>query len=94
MDKWIITEGVLQLVHAGIKCLFIPQNLWRPLDKFELPVDSKYILTDPDMSPSAITARNPFVGEDPGYHGSELSQEIISDTYYNIIKERWNLCEQ
>jgi hypothetical protein len=91
IDKWIITEGILQLVHAEIKFLFIPYNLWMPHEEMQVPVDPKYILKDRSLSQPAITHKNPFVGEDPGYHGSELSQEIIADHYYNLITNTWHL---
>lgn len=89
-DEWIIRDGVMQMYHAGIKFLFLPNLLW-PFDPnnhqqwrqvFPLILPDHYINLDPAMSPQSICGNNPFKGTDPGYHSSPLGQSKIADNFY------------
>lgn len=92
VDKWLMIEGALELVHHNIPFLFVPQILWTNYEHMvptESLIGKKYLLDDDSMSQPAITAMNRPIGPDPGYHGSEQSQEIIADNFLNIIRSRW-----
>jgi hypothetical protein len=89
-DEWIIRDGVMQMYHAGIKFLFLPNLLW-PFDPnnhqqwrqvFPLILPDHYINLDPAMSPQSICGNNPFKGTDPGYHSSPLGQSKIADNFH------------
>lgn len=90
MDEWIVREGVIMMYLDGIKFLVLPnllwkftpdyQNQWR--DAFPPLIPDHYINLDPMRTPQAICGNNPFIGEDPGYHGSPDSQEIIAEHFY------------
>lgn len=91
-DKWLMLEGAMELVHHKIPFLLVPQLLWSNFEHIESSADMigrKYLLEDDALSQPAITTLNQPIGDDPGYHGSELSQEIIANNFYNIIKSRW-----
>lgn len=94
LDKWLMIEGALELVHSGIPFLFVPQLLWinfEHIDSKASLIGEKYLLRDDSMSQAAVTTAYPFTGEDPGYHGSEQSQEVIAENFRNIMKERWDI---
>lgn len=95
MDQWIILEGIFQLYLNDIKFLFVPEILWAGSSEFEdkvRSIDQKYFVENSYPSPRQVVKDHPFSGPiDPGYHGSEESQEILSDMYYDIINKRWNL---
>lgn len=94
LDKWIMIEGAVELVHSGIPFLFVPQLLWinfEHIEKQQHLIGEKYLLIDDAQSQAAVTTAHPFIGEDPGYHGSELSQQIIADNFRKIMTERWDI---
>jgi hypothetical protein len=71
----------------GIKFIVLPNLLW-PFDPnnqgqwraaFPAIVPDHYIQLDPMRTPQVATGTYPFEGEDPGYHGSEVSQMVIAD---------------
>lgn len=89
-DEWIMRDGVMQMYHAGIKFLFLPNLLW-PFDPnnallwrgtFPSLLPDCYINLDPGMSPQSICGNNPFRGSDPGYHSSPAGQTIIAENFY------------
>jgi hypothetical protein len=90
-DEWIVREGVMMLYLEGIKFLVLPMLLW-PFDpdnqaqwRDAFPsnlIPDQYILLNESQSLLPVTGNNPFDGEDPGYHGSPLSQEIIAENFY------------
>lgn len=94
LDKWLMIEGALELVHSGIPFLFVPQLLWINFEHIESKshlIGEKYLLIDDSMSQTAITTEHTHTGEDPGYHGSEYSQELIANNFRKIMKERWGI---
>ena len=99
MDEWIIREGALAMYFAGISFLIVPVLLWpyEPgnaqvwRDAFPSVIPDEYVMWEETESILPITGNNPFVGEDPGYHGSELSQEIIANNYFRRITCDHNL---
>jgi hypothetical protein len=38
-----------------------------------------------------LTEKNIMTMRDPGYHTSPIGQEFLAETYYQLIKDRWNL---
>jgi len=90
MDEWIIVEGILRLYLEDIKFIVFPgllwpfdpdnQSLWR--DCIPSIVPDKYVVTNEPESVLPISGRNPFEGEDPGYHMSPQGQEIIAENWY------------
>lgn len=98
-DEWMFREGVLQMYLDGINFLVLPNLLW-PFDQtnpnqwrdaFPSIIPDRYIQMDPEQSPQTACGRNPFAGEDPGYHGNEQSQIIIANNWYSRIKNDFNL---
>jgi hypothetical protein len=98
-DEWIIVEGVLQMYLDGLNFLVQPSLLW-PFDPdnqqqwrqaFASIIPDRYIMLEEKQSVLPITGNNPFEGEDPGYHGSPYSQEIIANNWYNRIKDDFQL---
>ena len=94
-DEWIFVEGVLQMYLDEIKFLVLPNLLW-PFDPtninqwrnaFPSIIPDRYIQMDSNQSPQAICGKNPFEGEDPGYHGNEESQRIIAENWYRRITQ-------
>jgi hypothetical protein len=50
------------------------------------------------LTPYGIQDIYPFNGKesndyekDPGYHTSPTGQEFLAETYYQLIKDRWDL---
>jgi hypothetical protein len=90
-DEWIIREGVLMMYLEEIKFLLLPNLLW-PHDpdnhcfwreQFPSMIPDHYIMLDWRESPQTICGNNPFLGEDPGYHGNAHSQVLIADNWYS-----------
>ena len=87
MDEWIIRDGVMMMYLEGIKFIVHPNLLWpfdpanqtQWRDAFPSLIPDHYLQLDPMRTPQVACGLNPFRGEDPGYHGSEQSQEVISD---------------
>lgn len=87
MDEWMIREGVLMMYLDGINFIVMPNllwpfdpenhNLWR--EAFPSIIPDHYVQLNPGHTPQVACGNNPFKGEDPGYHGNEQSQELISD---------------
>ncbi len=93
-DKWLMIEAAMELVYENIPFLFVPQILWfnsEHIDRYARMIGMKYFLVEDSMSQPAVTTLNQPTGEDPGYHGSELSQEIIANNFFDIIKARWQI---
>ncbi len=94
-DEWIIVEGVLQMYFDGLAFFIQPSllwpwnpdnhNLWRQAFPGMLP--DKFIMLNEPESVLPLTGNNPFTGEDPGYHGSPRSQELIADNWYRRITQ-------
>lgn len=89
-DEWIMRDGVMQMYHAGIRFLFLPNLLW-PFDPnnttqwrgiFPAMLPDHYINLDPARSPQSICGNHSFRGSDPGYHSSPAGQAIIADNFY------------
>lgn len=85
-----MTEGVLQLYHDGLAFLLQPSLLW-PFDPnnlslwrqaFPAVIPDHFIMLNEKHSVLPLTGNNPFVGTDPGYHGSAHSQQLIADNWY------------
>jgi hypothetical protein len=92
-DRWIIRDGIMQLYYADIPFLLVANNLWtNDTIRKEIPkvVDDRYMTLKYEYTPAYATNEYPFVGDDPGYHGSEQSQEYLADIYYNTVKD-WGL---
>jgi hypothetical protein len=94
-DEWIMVEGILQMYFDGLAFLVQPSLLW-PWDPtntqlwrqaFPKIIPDHYIMLDESHSVLPLTGNNSFVGEDPGYHGSPYSQELIADNWYRRITE-------
>ena len=95
MDEWIIVEGVLQMYFDGLAFFVHPSLLW-PWDpqrgdlwrqSFPSILPDHYIMLTERESVLPLTGNNPFEGEDPGYHGSPCSQELIADNWYRRITQ-------
>jgi hypothetical protein len=41
-------------------------------------------------TPAYATNAYPFAGEDPGYHGSEASQEYLANRYCKLINKHYD----
>jgi hypothetical protein len=90
MDTWIIRDGIVQAYLAGIKFIVLPDNLWTcqtVRDIIPKIVPNRYLMTTQEWVPAHATFLHPFVGEDPGYHGSPESQKYLADIYYKVITE-------
>lgn len=94
-DEWIITEGVLQMFLDGLAFFVQPVLLW-PFDPnnqqqwrqaFPKILPDHYIMLNEPESVLPLTGNNPFVGEDPGYHGNEHSQVLIAENWYRRITQ-------
>jgi len=102
-DKWIIRDGLTQLKYHNIPFLVIPGTLlWSSVKELikdlTILLDEKYLLQDLTLTPYGIQDIYPFNGKesndyekDPGYHTSPTGQEFLAETYYQLIKDRWNL---
>ena len=99
MDEWIISDGLVRLVEAGIPFTVEGGLLWLDAVSGEmrkaLPaiVEDKYLRTTNEETLRYATWAHPLEDQnnDPGYHGNPKSQEYIADVYYNIMKNVWNL---
>lgn len=94
-DEWIMVEGVLQMYFDGLKFLVQPSLLW-PWDPnnqhqwrqaFPQILPDHYIMLNEPESVLPLTGNNSFDGEDPGYHGSPYSQELIAQNWYRRITQ-------
>lgn len=72
-------EGIKFIVHPNLLWPFEPNNQKQWRDAFPPIIPDHYIQLDPMRTPQTACGLYPFKGEDPGYHGSEQSQEVISD---------------
>ena len=95
MDEWIIVEGVLQMYFDGLAFFVQPSLLW-PWDPdnvnqwrqaFPSVLPNQYIMLNEPESVLPLTGNNTFTGEDPGYHGSPRSQELIAENWYRRITQ-------
>ena len=88
-DEWIIRDGIMQLYLANQPFLLVSNNLWTS-DTVRQAIPSiipdQYMTLEYEQTPAYATNRWPHVGEDPGYHGAEDSQEYLANIYYDIIK--------
>jgi hypothetical protein len=94
-DEWIITEGVLQMYFDQLAFLVQPSLLW-PWDPnnqsqwrnaFPKVIPDHFIMLNEPESVLPLTGNNTFVGEDPGYHGSPYSQELIANNWHHRIAQ-------
>jgi len=95
IDEWIIVEGILQMYFDGMAFFVQPSllwpwdptnaNLWRQAFPHILP--DHYIMLKERESVLPLTGNNTFEKEDPGYHGSPYSQELIANNWYRRITE-------
>lgn len=92
-DRWLISDGIFRLHHARIPFLLVACNIWTSdtvRAAFPLSIPDNCFTLKYEDTPAYATNAYPFVGEDPGYHGSEESQEYIANRYYlhirNLIK--------
>jgi hypothetical protein len=91
------------LKYHNIPFLVIPGTLlWSSVKELikdlTILLDEKYLLQDLTLTPYGIQDIYPFNGKesndyekDPGYHTSPTGQEFLAETYYQLIKDRWNL---
>jgi hypothetical protein len=93
-DEWIIRDGVMMMYLDGIKFIMTPWILW-PYDhtnptevRDTIPslIPNHYLQLDPNRTHQVACAMHPFTGEDPGYHGNEQSQDVISDWFLEQIQ--------
>lgn len=103
LDKWIMRDGFTQLKYHNIPFLVVPGTLlWSSVEELKTDLSTvlneKYLIQDLTLTPYGIQDIYPFKGKenndydkDPGYHTSLEGQEFLADTYYQVIKERWNL---
>jgi hypothetical protein len=75
-------EGINFLVIPGLLWPYDPgiSNQWRRT--FPEMIPYHYVVMEENESPLSICNRNPFKGQDPGYHGNALSQILIADNWY------------
>lgn len=94
-DEWIIVEGILQMYFEGLAFLVQPVLLW-PWDPnnvnqwrqaFPSILPDRFIMLHEPESVLPLTGNNTFEGEDPGYHGSPRSQELIAENWYRRITQ-------
>ena len=89
-DRWLISDGIFRLHAAEIPFLVVACNIWT-----SNTVRAAFPATIPDHcftlqyqdTPAYATNEYPHKGEDPGYHGSETSQEYLANQYYEHIKK-------
>lgn len=100
MDEWIISDGLVRLVEAGIPFSVEGGLLWPHTSmtgemRKALPsiITDKYLRLDNSECIGHATWLYPLKdkNDDPGYHGDPASQEHIAEVYYNIIKNVWGL---
>jgi len=88
-DRWLISDGIFRLFHANIPFLLVACNIWTSntvREAFPLVIPDHCLTLKYEDTPAYATNAYPFVGEDPGYHGSEESQEYLANKYYQLIK--------
>lgn len=94
-DEWIMVEGVMQMYFDGLAFLVQPSLLW-PWDPdnqllwrqaFPVIVPDHFIMLNERESVLPLTGNNSYQGQDPGYHGSPYSQELIAENWYRRITE-------
>lgn len=100
IDEWIITEGVLQMFHDGLKFLVQPVLLW-PFDPdnklqwrqaFPSIIPDHYIMFNEPESVLPICGNDDsFVGDDPGYHSGPAAQIKIAENWHRRITEDFGL---
>jgi hypothetical protein len=93
-DRYIVSDGIFRLHHAGIPFLLVACNIWTSdmvRDHFPRNIPDRCLTSDFEDTPAYATNEYPFSGEDPGYHGSEQSQEYLADRYLNIIRDRFKI---
>lgn len=91
-DEWIIMEGVLQMWQDDLDFLITAGMLWLPANSeqwrelFPRRMPDRLIWLDRMKSHQTACATHPIENnDDPGYHGSPASQELIADWYYEHI---------
>jgi len=93
-DRYIISDGIFRLFHAGIPFLVVACNIWTSNDvreAFPSAIPDKHFTLEYEDTPAYATNAYPFSGEDPGYHGAEESQEYLANRYVDIIRNKFNL---
>ena len=93
-DRWLIGDGIFRLHAAGIPFLVVACNIWTSdtvRAAFPTTIEDHYFTLRYEDTPAYATNEYPFVGQDPGYHGSEQSQEYLANRYHDHIKQTWNL---
>jgi len=102
-DEWIIRDGLNQLKINNIPFLLLPGTLLWPdisnlRSSLSMILEEKYFLEDMEKTPMYAQDSYPFKGKefddwdsDPGYHTSPEGQEFLANSYYDLIKTRWNL---
>jgi hypothetical protein len=94
MDRWIISDGIFRLHHAGIPFLLVACNIWTSNDvreAFPEIIPDKCLTLKYEDTSAYSTNEWPFDKNDPGYHGSVQSQTYVADRYYDLIKNEWKL---
>lgn len=92
-DRWLISDGIFRLFHAGIPFLVVACNIWTSdtvRDAFPTVIPDHCFTLRYEDTPAYATNEYPFTGEDPGYHGAEESQEYLANRYYLHIKRTLN----
>lgn len=99
-DEWIIREGVIQLYLDGINFLFLPNFLW-PFDPtntnqwreaFPSLIPDHYLQLNPLRTPQVATGTHPCdPNNDPGYHGDNISQELIASWHLEYMKNGFGI---
>jgi hypothetical protein len=93
-DEWIIRDGIMMMYLEGIKFIMTPWLLWpfdpdnqtQVRDLFPALIPDHYLQLEPNRTHQVACALHPFTGEDPGYHGGEQSQDVISDWFLEQIQ--------
>jgi hypothetical protein len=92
-DRWLISDGVFRLFHAGIPFLLVACNIWTSntvREAFPSVIPDDCFTLRYEDTPAYATNAYPFTGEDPGYHGSEASQEYLANRYYELINKHYD----
>lgn len=93
-DRWLISDGIFRLHAAGIPFLVVACNIWTSdtvRSAFPDTISDQHFTLRYEDTPAYATNEYPFTGQDPGYHGSEQSQEYLADRYFAHIKNTWGL---
>ena len=89
-DRWLIGDGVFRLHAAGIPFLVVACNIWTSdtvREAFPATIPDSCFTLQYEDTPAYATNEYPHKGEDPGYHGSEASQEYLATRYHEHIKK-------